>query len=94
MFSDITERTQPIASTLCLVQHATRFSETDRNVRRKTKAGPATFPKPINVDLYYAEEQTIIDPLNIQLESITAKVADLEDEHGGEEGVLAELATR
>jgi type I restriction enzyme M protein len=51
-------------------------------------------PKPFNVDLYYAEEQTIIDQLNIQLESITAKVADLEDEHGGEEGVLAELATR
>ena len=88
MFLDITGRTQPIAQ----VQHVTRLIETDKKDMAKDKGWTCDLiPKPINVARYYAEEQMIIDQLNIELESSAAKVAELEDEHGGEEGVFAEL---
>jgi hypothetical protein len=81
MFLDITGRTQPIAQ----AQHVTRLIETDENDMAKDKGWTCDLiPKPINVARYYAEEQMIIDQLNIELESSAAKVAELE-------GVFAEL---
>jgi hypothetical protein len=88
MFLDITGRTQLIAQ----VQHVTRLIETDEKGMAKDKGWTCDLiPKPINAARYYAEEQMIIDQLNVELESSAAKVAELEDEHGGEEGVFAEL---
>ncbi|MBS0309140.1 MAG: type I restriction-modification system subunit M [Proteobacteria bacterium] len=48
-------------------------------------------PKSLIVARYYAKEQAAIDRLAAELESVTSKLAELEEEHGGEEGALAEL---
>jgi hypothetical protein len=46
---------------------------------------------PVNVARYCAEEPTVIDQFNIELESTAANLAEPEDGHG-EEGVFAKLA--
>ena len=48
-------------------------------------------PKPLIVARYFAKEQAAIDQLAAELESVTAKLAELEEEHGGEEGAFSEL---
>jgi type I restriction enzyme M protein len=48
-------------------------------------------PKDLIVARYYAAEQGEIDALTAELESVSAKLAELEEEHGGEEGAFAEL---
>ena len=47
----------------------------------KASSSPATSPK----------EQAAIDQLAAELEGVTAKLAELEEEHGGEEGAFSEL---
>ena len=48
-------------------------------------------PKPLVVARYFAGEQAAIDQLATELESITACMAELEEEHGGEDGAFGEL---
>ncbi|HCI14228.1 MAG TPA: type I restriction endonuclease subunit M, partial [Gallionellaceae bacterium] len=48
-------------------------------------------PKQFIVDRYYAVKQAGIRSLEADLESIAAQLAELEEEHGGEEGAYAEL---
>src|SRR3954468_3799196 len=48
-------------------------------------------PKPLIVARYFAAEQTTIDELAAELEGVTARIGELEEEHGGDEGALAEL---
>jgi len=48
-------------------------------------------PKSFIVSAYFAKEQAEIDALNTELESTSASLAELEDEHGGEDGLFAEL---
>jgi type I restriction enzyme M protein len=48
-------------------------------------------PKHLVVAVYFAKEQAALDALNAELESTSAKLAELEEEHGGEEGLFAEL---
>lgn len=48
-------------------------------------------PKPLIVAAYFAKEQAAIDALAVELESTTANLAELEEEHGGEDGLFAEL---
>jgi type I restriction enzyme M protein len=48
-------------------------------------------PKPLIVARYFAEEQAAIDQLAAELEGVIAKLAELEEEHGGEDGAFAEL---
>ena len=48
-------------------------------------------PKPLIVARYFAEEQAAITELEAELEYLSAQMADLEEEHGGEEGLYAEL---
>jgi type I restriction enzyme M protein len=40
---------------------------------------------------YYAKEQAAIEQLAAELETVMAKLADLEEEHGGEDGAFSEL---
>ncbi|MFZ4802568.1 MAG: type I restriction endonuclease subunit M, partial [Chlorobium sp.] len=40
---------------------------------------------------YFAEEQEAITRLEAELESLTARITELEEEHGGEEGVFSGL---
>ncbi|MBC7876957.1 MAG: type I restriction-modification system subunit M [Anaerolineales bacterium] len=48
-------------------------------------------PKPLIVAKYYAKEQAAINALNTELENITARLAELEEEQGGDEGAFSEL---
>ncbi len=47
-------------------------------------------PKALIVARYFAKEQEAIDKLAAELESVTAQMAELEEEHGGEEGAFSE----
>jgi type I restriction enzyme M protein len=40
---------------------------------------------------YFAKEQAAIDQLAAELESVTARMTEMEEEHGGEEGAFSEL---
>ena len=48
-------------------------------------------PKSFVVARYFAKEQAAIDQLAAGLESVTAGLTEMEEEHGGEEGAFAEL---
>ena len=48
-------------------------------------------PKPLIVQQYFADEQAAIDKLSADLESVVAKLTELEEEHSGEEGAFSEL---
>ena len=48
-------------------------------------------PKPLIVARYFAKEQAAIEAQQAELESITAQLTELEEEHGGEDGAFSEL---
>ncbi|MBC7293808.1 MAG: type I restriction endonuclease subunit S, partial [Thermoleophilia bacterium] len=48
-------------------------------------------PKALIVAHYFGVEQTVITSLETALETIAAQLAELEEEHGGGEGVFSEL---
>jgi type I restriction enzyme M protein len=48
-------------------------------------------PKGLIVARYFAKEQEAITQLEAELESIAARLSELEEEHGGEEGVFSAL---
>ena len=48
-------------------------------------------PKPLIVARYFAKEQDALDRLASELEAVAARIAELEEEHGGDEGAFAEL---
>jgi type I restriction enzyme M protein len=69
-----------------------RVIETDKKGKEKDKGWACDLiPKPLVVARYYAKEQGAIDQLGDELEGVSVKLAELEEEHGGEEGAFAEL---
>lgn len=46
-------------------------------------------PKPLIVARYFAQEQAAIDALNAELDSVTASITELEEEHSGEDAVFS-----
>lgn len=48
-------------------------------------------PKPYIVARYFAKEQVHLDALQSELESVSAQLSELEEEHGGEDGAFSEL---
>lgn len=69
-----------------------RIVETDKKGKEKDKGWTCDLiPKPLIVARYYGKEQAEIDALTAELEGVTARLAELEEEHGGEEGAFAEL---
>ncbi len=48
-------------------------------------------PKPFIVNCYFKEQQAAIHEQEAELESISAQITELEEEHGGEEGAFSEL---
>jgi type I restriction enzyme M protein len=48
-------------------------------------------PKPLVVARFYPKERAAIDHVTAKLEGVTAGLTELEEEHGGDEGVFAEL---
>ena len=69
-----------------------RIIETDKKGREKDKGWTCDLiPKTIIVTRYFAKDQAAIERLAAELEAVTARLAELEEEHGGEEGVFADL---
>jgi type I restriction enzyme M protein len=48
-------------------------------------------PKPLIIARYFAEEQEAITRLEAELETLTARMSEMEEEHGGEEGAFSGL---
>jgi type I restriction enzyme M protein len=48
-------------------------------------------PKPLIVARYFAAEQKAITNLEVKLETLTAQLNEMEEEHSGEDGAFAEL---
>jgi type I restriction enzyme M protein len=74
------------------VARPTRILETDKKGKTKDKGWTCELiPKPFIVTRYFAKQQASIDAAQSELEAATANLAELVEEHGGEEGVLGAL---
>lgn len=69
-----------------------RILETDKKGKTKDKGWACDLvPKPLIVARYFATQQAAIEAKQAELEALTASIAELEEEHGGEEGCLGVL---
>ncbi len=69
-----------------------RIIEKDKKGKEKDKGWTCDLvPKHLIVARYFAEDQAKISQLTVESESVTAKLAELEEEHGGDEGAFSEL---
>ena len=69
-----------------------RIIETDKKGKEKDKGWTCDLvPKALIVARYFAKEQAAVDELTAGLESAAAGLAELEEEHGGEDGLFSEL---
>jgi type I restriction enzyme M protein len=74
------------------VARTTRILETDKKGRTRDRGWTCELiPKPFIVARYYAAEQAALDARQAELEAATAALAELEEEHGGDEGYLGTL---
>jgi type I restriction enzyme M protein len=69
-----------------------RIIETDKKGKEKDKGWACDLvPKYLIVACFFTTEQEALDGLEIELESVSGRIAELEEEHGGEEGAFSEL---
>ena len=70
----------------------TRIVEKDKKGREKDKGWTCDLvPKALLVARYFAREQAAIDELCVELEGVTARITEMEEEHGGEDGAFADF---
>ncbi len=71
---------------------ADRVIEIDKKGKEKDKGWVCDLiPKPLIVARYFSEEQAAIDQLIVELDSVTSRLSELEEEHNREDGLFAEL---
>ena len=69
-----------------------RVIETDKKGKEKDKGWICDLiPKTLIVTRYFSEEQAVIDQLAVDLDSVTARLTEMEEEYGDEDGAFAEL---
>ena len=69
-----------------------RIIETDKKGKERDKGWTCDLiPKSLIVARYFSEEQAAIDQLVVELDSVTARLSEMAEEHGGEDGPFAEL---
>lgn len=69
-----------------------RIIEKDKKGKEKDKGWTCELiPKALIVARYFAKEQAAIDQLASDLEGVTARLTEMEEEHGGEDGAFSEL---
>jgi type I restriction enzyme M protein len=74
------------------VAKPTRILETDKKGKTKDKGWTCDLvPKSLLVSRFFAKEQADIDAQQAELEATTSQINELEEEHGGEEGVFSHL---
>jgi type I restriction enzyme M protein len=70
----------------------TRIIEKDKKGRERDKGWTCDLvPKSLIVARYFAADQAAIDELAAEQEGVSARLAEMEEEHGGEEGFFADL---
>src|SRR2546426_2702327 len=70
----------------------TRIIEKDKKGKERDKGWTCDLiAKSLIVARYFAKEQAAIDQLAAELEGVTARLTEMEEEHGGEDGAFAEL---
>ncbi len=70
----------------------TRVIETDKKGKQRDKGWTCDLvPKHLIVALYFAKEEAELDAQQAELDATIASFAELEEEHGGEEGFLGAL---
>ena len=70
----------------------TRLIETDKKGHERDKGWVCDLlPKPLLVARYFAKEQVALEQLSADLDAVSARLAEMEEENGGEEGLFAEL---
>ncbi|MDP2417463.1 MAG: N-6 DNA methylase [Hydrogenophaga sp.] len=74
------------------VAKAQRVVETDKKGKQKDKGWACDLlPKPYVVARYFAAEQTALDAKQAALDAVSSQLAELEEEHSGDEGAFASL---
>lgn len=69
-----------------------RIIEKDKKGKEKDRGWACDLvPKSLIVARYFAGEQAAIDDMTTQLEAVSAALAELEEEHGSEDGAFTEL---
>lgn len=69
-----------------------RIIETNKKGKEVDKGWTCDLvPKTLIVARYFAAEQTKLDELRAELEAVSTHIAELEEEHGGDEGAYADL---
>ncbi len=72
-----------------------RIIETNKRGKEVDKGWACDIvPKQLIVDRFFAAEQQALRVKQTQLENLTAKLAEIEDEHGGDEGILSTVNSR
>jgi type I restriction enzyme M protein len=70
----------------------TRIIEKDKKGKEKDKGWTCDLiPKALIVARYFAREQTAIDQLAAELDGVTVRLTEMEEEHGGEDEAFAEF---
>jgi len=68
----------------------TRIIERDKRGREKDKGWTCDLiPKALILARYFTKEQAAVDQLAAELEGVTARLTEMEEEHGGEDGALS-----
>ncbi len=69
-----------------------RIIEKDKKGKEKDRGWTCDLvPKTLIITRFFAKEQEAVDKLAAELEGVTARMTELEEEHGGEEGAFSEL---
>jgi type I restriction enzyme M protein len=69
-----------------------RIIEKDKKGKEKDKGWTCDLvPKPLIVARFFAKEQETVDKLTAELESVTARMTEIEEENSGDEGAFSEL---
>ena len=69
-----------------------RIIEKDKKGKEKDKGWACDLvPKALIVARYFASEQEVITNLEAEMETVAARMIELEEEHGGDEGFFSEL---
>ena len=73
----------------------TRVIETDKKGKSKDKGWVCDLlPKELLAERFFGDDLDIIEELRAQLEETSSRLAEMEEEHGGEDGYFAELEKR
>ncbi len=67
-----------------------RITERDKKGKEKDKGWTCDLvPKSLIVAKYFAEEQAVIEKLNFDSDAVSSRLADIDEEHGGDAGALS-----